>query len=81
MTRPSSNVGAGAAQEWQPIENAPKDGTPILLWDGFSVFEGFNNWSLEDGKRHDRWQTAALEDRVWVSHWMPLPTPPAGETK
>jgi len=54
--------------EWQPIESAPKDGTRILMWDTFSVFEGLWNGS---------WQTASLSTRAWVSHWMPLPPPPA----
>lgn len=63
--------------EWRDISGAPKDGTHLLLWDGFAVFEGFNNWSMKDGKRFDSWQTISLSPRPWVSHWMPLPAPPA----
>ncbi|WP_424138020.1 DUF551 domain-containing protein [Roseomonas chloroacetimidivorans] len=43
----------------------------MLLWDGFAVFVGF--WNV------DHWATwEGLTHRVHTSHWMPLPTPPAG---
>lgn len=53
---------------WQPIETAPRSGERLLLWDGFTVFEGFWN---------GMWQTAEhMQGRPWASHWMPLPEPP-----
>jgi hypothetical protein len=62
--------------DWQPIVTAPKDGQAILLWDGFSVFEGFNNWSHDAAGRHDCWSTAALSPRPHTKAWMPLPEAP-----
>ena len=66
--------------EWQPIETAPKDGTPVLLWPfapqdfwaGYAPQEvclGFN--ALDEGWFNPE-QRCAFEP----THWMPLPAPP-----
>jgi hypothetical protein len=67
--------------EWLPIESAPRDGTPILLWlpdvdRGLPGVECAQWWA-------DCWWTnggpnAGQDMGEWSSatHWMPLPTPP-----
>lgn len=73
--------------EWQPIETAPKDGTPILLarkeyidiglWDHTHICRqgaAPGSWmSGFDGSGPD-----GPEDDYWPTHWMPLPQPPKG---
>lgn len=70
-----------AAQTWQPIESAPKDGTRILtidpdfvgLHEGADVarYTGAFGGAWLDNARH-------IPDTVYPTHWMPLPTPPKG---
>jgi hypothetical protein len=72
-------------REWQPMETAPKDGTPFRAYGPSLLHEDFNPWaSVEacfDGERfvgavwdgqHDVWRTDFIE----FTHWMPLPEPP-----
>lgn len=60
-------------QQWQPIETAPKDGTPVL---GFmpSYYQGLGGQSVVV------WMEDAWYDmRAFAttpSHWMPLPAAP-----
>lgn len=73
--------------EWQPIESAPKDETTILAWcvhdnakySKDAIAEG---WA---GPVVTRWIDFQGGGWTWhghcgvFTHWMPLPTPPAGQ--
>ena len=64
--------------EWQPIETAPKDGTPILIWDGEIQYvcawvqrtPGDWRWFEFDGEFYHSYKP---------THWMPLPEPPLAD--
>ena len=61
-----------AKLEWQPIETAPKDGTPILL-----LIKSPRNAiqaSFSGSCWVDCW--CAFVDPYEPTHWMPLPSPP-----
>lgn len=63
--------------EWQPIETAPRDGTPILGYDNGIIrvcvpklFGPRWEWFRDD---------IIVPNNTWSiepSHWMPLPEPP-----
>ena len=74
--------------DWQPIETAPRDGTPILIFDPTK-----SSHDQIDGLRFDDARYAIGYWRVWKengewmwgnrnsaynspTHWMPLPDPP-----
>jgi len=74
-----------SAQDWQPIETAPKDGTMVFVWfpdmpkDFRGKFENriklgrfvedFQEWDVQG-----YWSTSRLN----VTHWRPLFDPPKG---
>ncbi len=71
--------------EWQPIETAPRDGTPFLAKDGQCVFRAFYKKNV--GHNVVRPETLQVFMRPpnsyragshWFNptHWMPLPEPP-----
>ena len=65
---------------WQTIETAPKDGTPILGWDGTQITSIF--WDDPSYGLNGLWRVScpgewADDDSFFPSHWMPLPEPPA----
>ena len=61
---------------WQPIETAPKDGTPIL---GNSNYSGVQiaQMSWTDGG----WWIDKLDLLDAPTHWMPLPVLPSTESE
>jgi len=78
-----------AAVTWQPIETAPKDGTPFLSALGPFVYIVF--WSDDSNLKSliPWWEqgSAEWENNKWIgyheeyyaaspTHWMPLPKPP-----
>lgn len=56
--------------EWKPIETAPRDGTPVDLWNKAGFREVDVWWCLED----QCW--SSVNDDSAYSHWMPPPHPP-----
>jgi hypothetical protein len=64
---------------WQPIETAPSDETPVLLWHRLwkrGISQGFfdaerNWWRISDEAGN------VIGVGIFPSHWMPLPEPPA----
>lgn len=77
-----------AEREWQTIETAPKDGTPVLLWvpEFNAPIQG--EWcSSDDGfvdASHwvDVWNNDAIETKdgpVNPTHWQPRPPAPKPE--
>jgi len=66
------------ADQWQPIETAPKDWTDVILFDEERdppVFEGY--FSMEDGGRNCWMENQGMgSEPVNPTHWMPLPSPP-----
>ena len=67
--------------EWQPIETAPKDGTPILT---YSCGCSYQNeamlvvwWSDEKSERSGYgWEAYEVSHMIAPDYWMPLPNPP-----
>lgn len=74
--------------EWQPIETAPKDGTPVDLWIQIYETRGYRATGCE--YRDSEWQHYSLPEfghsielchvdwQHLATHWMPMPEPPKG---
>jgi len=58
---------------WQPIETAPRDGTPVDLWNLGGGRE--TNWHWHAGWWRNAKGTVCGVDGCF-SHWIPLPEPP-----
>jgi hypothetical protein len=72
---------------WQPIDTAPKDGTEILVWNGFRI--SLVSWSeypqiSRRAKKMFAWCVSESEQDEQggcatagnPTHWQPLPEPP-----
>lgn len=65
------------ANEWQPIETAPRDGTDILVCCGpdFDPMFGVAAWRNDTDGWFIWWDTSG-KIVTWPEFWMPLPLPP-----
>jgi hypothetical protein len=58
---------------WQPIETAPKDGSPVLgVWQCLNQTWDYNVVQFSD----DVWWNYYFDGSHTPTHWMPLPEPP-----
>lgn len=59
---------------WQPIETAPKDGTPVIVWGKLGSFP----FREREAKFHRcfGWVTLDGKLRLAATHWRPFPSPP-----
>jgi hypothetical protein len=76
---------------WQPIETAPKDGTPILVRNPAMDFYVTAKWGLRNtpwGRSYpafiivqdpDRIMPIAPGNLVIPTEWIPLPEPPTAQ--
>lgn len=67
------------SMEWRPIETAPKDGTPVILYVDDICIEGY--WGVVDYDEINRplcfWTYAGNAELYEnPTHWMPLPAGP-----
>lgn len=61
---------------WQPIETAPRDGSPMLFGNKEGVEIGWFDFCYHV---QDYYPTNHEADVLSVTHWMPLPKPPGTE--
>ncbi len=68
------------APKWRPIETAPRDGTLFLAYvPGSAISEMvFCRRDTDDEDWMMDWGNEATVIDIPVTHWMPLPNPPAG---
>ena len=68
-----------AGDGWRTMDSAPRDGTRIILaWGGVSVV-GYYLDNSKTSHPWQGWQVPSMEPtpRGRVTHWQPLPAPPA----
>lgn len=67
--------------DWQPIETAPKNGTPVDLWipETAKGNNGPAHLAVNCQFEYGRWLVNGEFFLPWLqdaTHWMPLPDPP-----
>lgn len=67
--------------EWQPIETAPRDGTPVLIYAAGGDHHAGVLIAFYEGQdaTGDYWIVRDDGDRLWATnptHWMSLPEAP-----
>jgi hypothetical protein len=66
-------VGPSWRSGWRDIASAPKDGTKILVCDRNEYPRRI--WTARWWR--DNWQNSAADILLCLTHWQPLPAPPA----
>lgn len=64
--------------EWQPIETAPTT-VPLLLWGPLTRGVCIGFWNDDFGCWDYSGRTPPTKILGKLTHWMPLPDPPAGD--
>jgi hypothetical protein len=65
--------------EWQPIETAPKENRDVLVCeDGIGKPVRVAFW---DKARGGVWSMWPGRERIYPTHWMPLPAPPVSRIR
>lgn len=71
------------APQWQPIESAPKDGTPILAcYAPHYETNGFLPVAVRwrayhpNARGNEEWRDSSGAKVRAITHWQPLPAPP-----
>ena len=64
---------------WQPIETAPWNGLPVLLWK--SNTQEHYVAARVHGANGPGWCTPDGHEIFKATHWMPLPDPPKAESE
>jgi len=70
--------------QWQPFETAPRDGTPILVYDTtcckgekiFVVMYEHDKWELVGQFFYESYERAGFIKPFEPTHWHPLPNIP-----
>ena len=68
------------AQQWRPIEEAPKDGTTVMVFGlnygdkKLGTHQCFARW--EDDKWMETTEWNLESELTYLTHWHPLPPPP-----
>jgi hypothetical protein len=71
--------------DWKPIDIAPKDGSPVLLWarlrahpfEKDSYFEVIGYFHRAPGV--ERWKSRDTDEDLEPKCWAPIPKPPGAE--
>ena len=72
--------GLREAVGWQPIETAPKDGRQVMLADRAEQWVTQAYWCVDSEmwvKANEHYTDAHDVELRYMTHWMPLPAPPA----
>jgi hypothetical protein len=65
---------------WRDISSAPKDGTECLFYGPYAAYTNRRGGYHEIGTYwQGKWTVAFMHENGEPTHWMPLPSPPAGD--